>query len=59
MKRTLIVSADSCKYYFIVLEDGREVNRGDVDWCDFENDADGLIDTLKKENGEFDYIYWI
>lgn len=59
MKRTLILSLDSCEYYYIILENGEKVRQGSFGWHEFENDADALISRLKEENGELDYIYWI
>lgn len=59
MKRTLILTQDSCNYYYIILENGKEVKRGEIEWGDYEDDTDVLIKDLQKENSVFDFIYWI
>lgn len=59
MKRTLILSQDSNNYYYMVLEDGKQVKEGQEEWGDYEDCTDELIKDLQEQNGTFDYIYWI
>lgn len=59
MKKTLILSKDSCNYYYMVLENGEQTSNGTKDWCEYEHDTDSLIKDLQEEYGIFNFIYWI
>lgn len=59
MKRTLILSKDSCNYYYIILEDGEKVKEGHEEYSDYENCTEELINDLEGQNGKCDFIYWI